>query len=344
MIDWITGKFPFYINGLISGGEFLSIDVDGVIETRTVKRKIIPGSYSSNITIRTFNVDDKGNTCEVELSGNPVKFLQGHNLFGTSDAVNLIFETLEKISTILGVKQPLAFYDAWATAKGTISRVDINKMFSTGSRANALQWLHSASTSSRTRSQSATTRGSTVYFNGGSRRWTIKAYSKGQETELPRNNKQGLLELTPSMKAWANDSLRIELTLKSNELRLLNLHTLASFAKMDIYELFDNYWARVAMADQLELEVDLIHTLKGAVRNTYSSWLLGLDCRSIMSRTTFYRHRQELLKYGIDITIAKEQSNVIPMIRTIVLEPLGIPDWATGTELLYEPRKHYRHG
>lgn len=339
MIDWITGVFPFYYNGLLGDGEVLVVSPTGELERRTIKRKVVTGSYESNITIRTRNVDEFGNTCEVELSGNPVKFLQGHNLFGTLDTVNLVYSALERISSALDVEQPLRFYDAWRLGLGTISRVDINRMYSLGSRSNVLQWLHSASNSSRTRSQSAVTKGSTVYWNKESRRWSVKAYSKGQEVELPRNNKPGMVDFNQYIKEWADDKLRIELTLKSNELRRLSLHTLSEFAKVEPYDLFEEYREKLVMADQIELDFDLIHSLTGAVRNTYSSWLLGLDCRSIMSKPTFYRHRKELLKYGIDISIAKPKSNVVPLVRTIVLEPASVPDWAHGTDLYYEPKK-----
>ena len=341
MIDWITGKFPFYFKGLLTDGEFLSISADGAIETRTLKRKIITGSYASNITIRTFNVDENRNTCEVELSGNPAKFMQGHNLFGTLDAVNLIYSTLERISSLLGVEQPIQFYNAWKAASGIISRVDINTMYSLGSRSDCLQWLHSASSSSRTRSQSAVTRGSTVYWNRESRRWSLKAYSKGQELELPRNNKQGLIELNKPVLDWANDKLRIELTLKSNELRHHNLHTLREFAKVEPLDLLDEYMEKMTISDQLELEIDVLQTLRGALKGTYSAWLAGIDCRSTMSKPTFYRHRKELLKYGIDISISKPVSNVVPFVRTITMTPAAVPDWAIGTDLYFEPPKRF---
>lgn len=343
MIDWITGKFPFYAPGLISDGEFLSINAAGEIETRTVKRLVVGGSYSSNITIRTVMVDDCRNTCLVELSGNPVKFLQGHNLWGSCDIVNLIYCTLERISSILGYAQPLAFYSAWRKAAGTVSRIDINEMYSLGSRSNVLQWLYHASATSRTRLHSAIMKGSTVYWNADSKRWVCKAYAKGQELELPRNNKRGLIELTDSVKQWADDILRIEITLKSKQLHDLMCNRLDVLCNIEPSDLFNEFKGLITMSDQLELKTCLRDTLKGAILHAYTMWDLGIDCRSRMSKSAFYRHRKELLNYGIDISIPKPQqtNNVVPFIKTIVLQPAVVPDWAHGTELFYEPKKLY---
>lgn len=339
MIDWITGVFPFYYNDLLCDGEVLVVSPTGEVERRTLKRKVVTGSYESNITIRTRNVDELGHTCEVELSGNPVKFLQGHNLFGTLDTVNLVYSALERVSHLLEVEQPLQFYDAWRLGLGTISRVDINRMYSLGSRSNVLQWLHSASNSSRTRSQSAVTKGSTVYWNKDSRRWSVKAYSKGQEVELPRNNKPGMVDFNRYIKEWSDDKLRIELTLKSNELRRLSLHTLAEFAKIEPYDLFEEYREKLVMADQLELDFNAMSLMSTREKSVYGLWLSGVDVRNELSKSAFYRHRRALLAYGIDISISKPKSNVVPLVRTIVLEPASVPDWAHGTELYYEPKK-----
>lgn len=342
MIDWITGVFPYYCNGLISDGMLVSLSPTGDIDFKTTKRKVVTGSWEANITIRSdmYDFDPETNrTTKIQLSGNPVKFLQGHNLWGTLDVVNLVYSTLERIAQILGHPQPPEFYDAWNRAEGTISRVDINQMYSLGSRTDCLQYLHNASNSSRTRSQSAVTKGSTVYWNKQSRRWSMKAYSKGQEMELPRNNKPGLLRFNDTIKQWATDKLRLELTLKSNELRERSLHTLAEFAKIEPMELFEEYRERLTMSDQLELDIGLMHTLKGAILNTYSAWNMGLDCRERLSKPTFYRHRKQLLKYGIDISISKAHDNVVPLVRTITLTPATTPEWAYGTELYYEPRK-----
>ena len=72
-------------------------------------------------------------------------------------------------------------------------------------------------------------------------------------------------------------------------------------------------------------------------------WREGNDLRSILSRPTFYRYRQELLKHGIDIAVKQERispdfSNVVPLRTVLHAYPLTVPDWAVGTSLYFEPR------
>lgn len=189
MIDWFTGKVPFFYRGILSDGEYMSIDVDGLVEYSTFKRKVIFGLYVTNFTVRITNVDADGNTLEVQLLGNPVKFLQGYNVWGLDDLSNLVYETVLRIFVILGIEQLLYILSQLKKGIGIVSRVDINEMYKLGTCLNVLAYLHYTSQNSRTRTQSAVTRGFTVYFNKDFCRWSFKLYSKGQEIELSRNNK-----------------------------------------------------------------------------------------------------------------------------------------------------------
>lgn len=79
MIDWVTAIIPCFHDGEIYGGSIASVDVDGVIEWRVDKKKQVRGSYESNLNIKSIS-----NT-EILLDGNPAKWLQGHNMFGTGE-------------------------------------------------------------------------------------------------------------------------------------------------------------------------------------------------------------------------------------------------------------------
>jgi II/X family phage/plasmid replication protein len=78
------------------------------------------------------------------------------------------------------------------------------------------------------------------------------------------------------------------------------------------------------------------------VRGTYQLWSDGHDCRQTLPERTFYRHRSELRKHGIDISIPKSDvtANVVPLVRVLEAVPVGVPDWAEGTDMYFEPRKH----
>lgn len=344
MIDWVTCKAPFYYPGIISGGQFISLDVDGAIEFSTPKRRQFVGSYESSITARTVGVDSNGDTSLIELSGNPVKFLQGHNLWGSDNLPALVYETILKISSMLGVIQPHSYIKRLSAT--TLSRVDINEQFHIGSREQVEQVLYHIGSTSRTRSKGALTKGSTIYLNKPSKRWEFKFYSKGQELALPRNNKAGLLQLPQSVLDYADDIIRAELTLKSNELRESEdgLYLLANWENVDCEHIFNDYYERLTMVDQLELQLLDLSKLPSGTRSTYQLWFDGHDVKAMLARNTFYRHRNQLLEHGIDISLPSnrsqpDKSNVVPLIRTITLTPATIPDWAFGTDLYFEPRQ-----
>ena len=347
MIDWVTAKIPFYCPGVISDGDFLSVTRDGEVEYKVPKRLSVRGSYDASLTIRTEELDANGDTAYITLSGNPVKFLQGHNLFGSDDLINLVSETILRVSKLIDRPQPGSVLNAIYKGAYTLSRVDINRMFSLGSRAGVEQYLHTMSMTSRTRSQGPVTKGSTVYLNKSSRRWSFKFYSKGQEANLRRNRKQGTINLPRELLNWADSMLRAELTLKSNELRETGLHVAANWNTMETLDLFADYSERIDMAPQKPIEdiSKLFEEIKPkSAVSTYQLWKDGHDVRQLVTRPTFYRHRSALLEYGIDISMPpplqdQSTSNVIPFCKTLELKPAEMPHWVHGTEYLFEPRK-----
>ena len=76
---------------------------------------------------------------------------------------------------------------------------------------------------------------------------------------------------------------------------------------------------------------------------TYELWSRGADVRQFVKKTKYYKDRSALLKFGIDISTPKNTDdsnvNIVPLKRILELQPAGVPDWAYGTELMFEPRK-----
>ena len=93
MIDWITFEVRGVLHRPISGGEVVAFDAEtGDVEWRSVRRKSVEGSASSNVQIRSGDVDRSGLASSLNFSGNPVKFLQGHNLYGSDDLPGLVYQ------------------------------------------------------------------------------------------------------------------------------------------------------------------------------------------------------------------------------------------------------------
>jgi len=339
MIDWITAKIPFYFPELIHDGEVMSITADGEVEYSVHKRMPVLGSYDNRLFISTINVDEKGQTRQIELSGNPIKFLQGHNLFGTDNLIGMMFDTVRLISEKLSIIQPDWVMQNMRSGAYTISRIDLNRGYSFRNRPETLAYLYNASHTSRTRSQNAVTKGSTVYFNKASKRWSFKMYSKGQEIE--NNKKDQNVSLTEDLKSWVDALLRFELTIKSNELREKGLHLASNWSKMNAIELFNQYASKIQMPEQKPSN-EIALQLKSVVRGSYTLWLAGHDMREILAKRTFYRHRNEILKYGVDISIpmvkeTQKPSNVVPFVKVIDMKPAEIPKSVYNTDLMYIP-------
>jgi II/X family phage/plasmid replication protein len=84
------------------------------------------------------------------------------------------------------------------------------------------------------------------------------------------------------------------------------------------------------LSDNMALPDEILYTLPNKLRSTYILWKEGEDLRQSLSKPTFYRHRTQLLSFGIDISVAQEtkRNNIVPMIRYLQAEPAGIPVWA----------------
>lgn len=339
-IDWITAKIPFFVSGKLNGGNIINTTPDGEIEYTIDKRLPVTGSYDSRLSVRTAEVlPGTDDTYLIELSGNPVKWFQGHNIFGSDDLPNLIYETVLKLSKVLNLPQPEQYLSSIRKGIFTLSRVDITAMYSLQTRSDVYSWLNHAEKTCRTRSGTAISKGTTVYMNKTSQRWNVVMYSKGQELEkhsLPKELEGGSLE------GYADNKLRVELRLKQKELAKIGLCTGKPWLSLDVWPLFKDYVGRIDMTAQAVRSSDLFEIPKHA-RMTYELWSLGRDVRQFMGKTKFYKDRKVLLEMGIDISVPKpvndENINVVPLKRVLELKPAGIPDWAYGTNLVFEPRK-----
>ena len=96
MIDWTRLRFSF-LHDPIPTGHVMSIRSDGLVEWESPKKLNIRGSYESNFLIRSQGGDGQGRATELYIDGNPSKFLQGHNVFGSENLIPLVEETLKKI-------------------------------------------------------------------------------------------------------------------------------------------------------------------------------------------------------------------------------------------------------
>ena len=334
MIDWVTGKFWITHNPdvLRSGQSIRTKIVDGVelIEYDIANRLSVKGSHDASITIRS-HTDGM-----VEISGNPAKFLQGHNVFGTNDLKYLVAKMIDKLCMMdkLELKPTDVEYENIQQGIYHLSRVDVNEHFAFPSAQVARAWLRAAGNSANMKFRGAGLfKEGTLYFKG--KRYIPKIYfkydeinSKDKSHRLPDE----LLQI-PELIEYAEKSLRFEIKILSTQLNEWMLHLGCNWTS-DIATMLinDQFISKLQLSANMAVDSEVLQSLPKNLRLTYTAWANGEDLRQVLSRPTFYRYRTKLLEHGVDISIVKdiekEQSNIVPMIRYLEAVPMGIPDWA----------------
>ena len=336
MIDWVTAKITCTHNPdiLTSGRSIRTHFVDGVetLQYEISNRLVLEGSHDSKITIRSHT----DNT--IEISGNPAKFLQGHNVFGTNDLKYLVARLFDRLCMIdeLGLKPTETEYNMVQDGHYRLTRVDVNEHFYFPSAQMARAWLRAAGNSANMKFRGAGVfREGTLYFTPKSRRFIPKIYFKYDEiTSKDKKHRlhEQLLQI-PELLEYAEKSLRAEIKILSTQLNEWNLHLGCNWTE-DIATMLLNeqFIQKLQLSENMALDQSKLNTLPTGLKPVYALWEQGQDLRQVYSKAQFYKRRKQLLEYGIDISIVKpidqEQSNVVPMIRYLEAIPMGIPDWA----------------
>jgi len=340
LIDWldIVVSVP---HKPIPAGCLMAIDPDGEIEYEIVKSVGVPGSYDSTIRAKSQGSHEAGIAGELYITGNPAKFIQGHNVFGTDDINSLVLETCKRLFAALNIQNDIALASI-GNGQFEVKRIDINYSYQFKSRSEVLAVLAFLATNSRSRRGRAQCRGGTVYHGLGSRRHLIKYYCKGEELQARGKGHKLPDQLFHSpLTKHADTLLRTEVQLRSLELKERNLTQGTDLNPKVIKALYTEYSGRIDMPAKAQIASHEIESLSRHHRSTYLLWRSGVDVRTMMSESTFYRHRFEILKSGVDIAIPcnSVKAEVIPLFREVVGTPVGIPDWAYRQELVFDPNK-----
>lgn len=336
MVDWITAVIPCSHADEILSGKIFKVTVDGVVEWERATSQFIAGSYDSSISVRTATPGES-----IYVSGNPVKFFQGHNLFGSNDLVSMNHALFGRIREVLDLKPTKQDLGCWVSGDYQLTRVDVTTMFDAGSLANARAWLRQAEQNATLmhRGRGQLTKGSTLYFGKHSRRWSAKWYAKGEEFQA--NGHQDLL-LDDRLVAYADPAVRYEVVLRSMKLKQLGLeHALSWLDSAKIsHSIIASTLERFNMSDVRALKTEQLDGMKPSLRAIVELWKVGYDIRGMYPQSTFYRLRSRI-KSAIGVDIAVRQpvthrgADVIPLAKPIELIPMGIPEWAVGTPLYY---------
>lgn len=336
MIDWVTARLPLTYNGPINGGSVVCITADGEVDWRTDRRLQIEGSHSATASLR-------GGFGVIDFSGNPAKFLQGHNLFGISDLNRLMTLVMGVACQRLGLVPTAADVAAWSAGRYTLSRIDLTRMIDCGSESRVLRVLRVLNHAASTKYQRPVADGTTVYVGQKSRRQKLKFYAKGPEL-LKHPLSATLAPIWHQrLSQHAAPMLRVELTNGSKWFHESPYRDAWQWDASTPDRLLDERLAVLEVSDTMRLTDDVAHNLPHRLMTVYDSWRAGRDLKAELPQRTFYRYRRELQNLtGIDISRVQPRL-LVSENEYLGGEPIGpilrgagvaIPEWAIGTELL----------
>lgn len=252
----------------------------------------------------------------LHLDGNLGRFGARHNLFGVhvQDAPGKVLRLLEQ-STGTAYENPQAL---------ALRRVDLTCNFSFASAADASAFLDWSVQHRLGRAQARR------YPTGCSwvtENWSAKVYDK--LADLRRHN---LSDLADEIERKAGHILRLELTLRTDELRRFNVDTIEKWTPEMENVIFSTKFAPILRGENLPTLDALAENLPTRIAANLQAWRNGMDFQAAMrdrrmSRATYYRLRAELLPHGVDIA---ERCNVHTLAirpRLIEMRPFACPDW-----------------
>lgn len=374
MIDWLTAVVPLSCASELSLGRVAAFRADGSVEWQTEKRLPVVGSHDSRIYVRRGDFDalcvlDRGSLRRaereffaaahssgrlLEFSGCPAKFLQGHNIFGSDDLLSLCVEMVRRICDLLSLQPDADELERIAAGAVLLRRVDVTRSLALGSLREVLEWIEAAErfayVANRGRGSFPMKRGrildrSTLNFGAGSRHWWLKLYAKGAELAAPSHRLADSIRERERLLAYAGRLLRAEVQFNARYLRDMRLEFASSWHENTARILWDEHMAKMSIKGDVQKSPEFVDSLPATLRAVYLLWMTGEDMRSVYPARTFYRHRKALLAYDVDIAVRApfvDRTNVVPLRRVLEAVPVGVPEWAMGTPLYFEPSRKLR--
>jgi len=301
MLDWFSG-YVGYDASRLETGRFFETDRHGELIRQVARWETARSSFETGVQVTRglptpamlAASASMGFLCApdvLRLSGNPSKFLQGHNAAGPP--VSALGPVLQALVREFG--EGLRPVDADSAILPAVhrSRVDVTTAVDLGSHQAVHDWIRAAASMTRSRHGRAIDAGSTVYWGKHSRRWAMKAYCKHCELQA---HPPVDVELVPELLEWTRTHLRIELTLRRPELK-----DRGTLDESIIWEFF----AKLEMHDMKLTEIGDLE-LRPVLRAALQVWYDGNDVAAMFPRRTLYRYRKEIIEAcGVDITISR---------------------------------------
>ena len=303
LIDWTTAAVQFLEDMGFGTGEYMAISPSGeVLRTGPQGFQVEHPSWSESVRLYA------PNSSVLVFSGNPVKWFQGHNAFGSADAPGLVWDCLQDIrmqhlAADVGVP---GFHTTEAHGPGVrFTRIDVTRSARhPGGDEGARAWLRAIGREAGSSHRGGVAVGDegTVYFGKRSKRWGLKVYLKADEMKKhpPKLKKLSRADMRrweqwAMARAWAEGVLRFELVLRSTELGDAGVSIPRTVP--EALALWGRYYRRLSIREGPVMAQE-IEGLKPSERAALKLWEAGESPKGIYPRASFYRHRRAILKKG----------------------------------------------
>jgi hypothetical protein len=322
-VDWVTIRQEWPEGGLpiLNGGRAVFIDENDEVEYVVDRRAGLEGSFDSRVELRC------DGRC-IQFSGNIARHNRRDNLFGYDWP-----ETIRRINSLTNLYSLPPFTSGklfrfadrgWTWTGARVSRIDVTCNYSCGSLDGLQAVLRTLAGQHVGRQKgSLTVDGSTVEYGRGSKYVYGKCYAKHAEIRVHRSRKSGSHVAQEVVDFCEQQGiLREEFTLKSRFLTQNGLSFLGSVTQGD---LVDVYLARSQFRRFATVKYENFDEMPRHLRATYVSWQRGFP--QGISKATFYRHRKDLLLYGVDISVPSNVEILPARVRVVDVAALEAPEW-----------------
>lgn len=329
MIDWLTIYIPYHGPNL---GEQEVLHDTRTGEMRLGRFRAVHARASNSATMMVQVVAN-----EMLLSGNPVKFLSGQNVFGTSDIWKLSKCIYECMIKFLELPDCVVAQNALRHGNVKITRVDCTYHYHVGTDEDVNTWLRAMSECTnvryRGRGHFDPLMASLIYGlrikegqkPKGSAYSSFKFYNK--HFELKKNPPNVPEDILDRCFNYSYGMVRGEALFRAKELKKTGHDLLKNWDRFTCYSLHKRWVDRMDITGNVELLTNVEDELPRSLRSTYRLWRNGEDLLELMHRATFYRHRKALLEYGIDISASRVRNDddvrVFPVVEVLQARPVN---------------------
>lgn len=296
--------------------------------------------------IKSKGIDDYGVAHLIEIHCCPPLVLQRHNLFGHCVLQDYVYAILDLATRRLGLPVDSAQREEWRNGGVSITEIHLTANFRCPKTAvlPIIDAIDGAYTKGKWRSEptSITVQGAkkrrskshalTVYAKAIQLASKFKTENRGKK---PGKYQSLLIK-------EADEGIRAEVKLYSEELKYLGLGHVKRWEGIDVTELYFRFLNkyRVNHCIQRLLTEDEIAMLSRGERKIYTLWLSKINLDDHYCRTSLWKYAKAIEdKVKIDIR-GRRPEKLSPVETSAIFVPenaLPVPAWAIGTEYYAPP-------